>query len=308
VPDIFDINRLPRDEAIVFGLTRRGLCSEVNCLALGYAYAMITRRHLYVEELAFSPGWSDLFDVRLATAADMPSGYREVLRIPGGGPNFREMRLFCRSLQGTRVTAEELEFEGPFEDLFFLLAARLARPVQPIVEHADRLTGEAPFAAIHMRRGDKVNGPRHLARPTVIEGEAYDFDDYLGQLELHGPDLEDLFVLTDDYRVLEKIHGRGYRVRSLCLPGERGYYQEVHEQKSPEQRYAESSRFLAELLVATRSQAFGGVYRSNVSRLIYALHPHKQRCFSVDSLPTWCEPPPPVLNKRYSVQRDDSED
>jgi hypothetical protein len=32
---------------------------------------------------------------------------------------------------------------------------------------------------------------------------------------------------------------------------------------------------------------FGGAFRSNVSRLVYALHPHKERCFSVDDVEGW---------------------
>jgi hypothetical protein len=73
----------------------------------------------------------------------------------------------------------------------------------------------------------------------------------------------------------------------MCPPEEHGYFQAEHRSKTVEERHVALTRFLAEMLIATRSSAFGGTYKSNVGRLIYALHPHKDRCFSVDEMKVW---------------------
>jgi hypothetical protein len=287
--ELLDFNQAPADEAVVYGLTRRGLCSEINWLLIGIAYALATRRHFYLDDRWFVPGWSSLFDVRFRNARDMPTGYRDVIAISSkeARPRFNEMVDWAGENRNKRIRAAELGFDGTLDELFVHLAGRVFRPTSGIRRLAEEALPQVPFVAVHIRRGDKIAGPESGGSRNGPEGEDHAFEVFTERLRKIAPEIRDVFLMTDDYQAFLDAQGKGYVVRTLCPPDERGYFQDDHHNKTFKERRQALSRFIAEMLIATRSVAFGGTYKSNVGRLVYALHPHKELCFSVDEMIDW---------------------
>jgi hypothetical protein len=145
-----------------------------------------------------------------------------------------------------------------------------------------------PYCAVHVRRGDKTEGE---IRNGVhwSEGEAIGFGAYVEAMRSLAPGVRRIFMLTDDHRqvVSARADYPQLDIVSLCSPSEEGYRQSEFRARPWGARIEAVRPLMAEVQIALESQAFAGVYRSNVSLIIAALHPRSERCVSVDSQKTW---------------------
>jgi hypothetical protein len=170
----------------------------------------------------------------------------------------------------------------------------LFRPRRNIVElaqsHAASLGLEpGAFCAAHVRRGDKTEGHIKPNGRHFAEGEAVPFKTYVDALSELAPQVRRIFCLTDDFREVAKAR-EDYpelQILTLCTPGETGFYQQRHRKLHWSERLAAVRRLIAEVLIAKQSQAFAGLYRSNVSLMVAAVHPNPKLCVSVDSRKIW---------------------
>ncbi len=298
---MFETERNPA--AVVYGLTQRGFFSEVYVLACHYAFAVAAGEAFFVDDTGFVAPWGQLFDRPLPAVAEMdPGAYAAVLDChPKRSRELWLERLrwvvgSCR--EGARVEVPALDFAGSWTELVIGLCRRLYRPAPGIVRQAAAWSAElgldeAPFCAVHLRRGDKT---QEIVKPSGArwsEGEAIGFDLYVEALAGLAPGVRRVLMLTDDHRELAQARAafQHLDIVSLCRPEEEGYHQSAFRALPREARVDSVRRLMAEVLIAARAEAFAGVYSSNVSLMIAALHPRPERCVSVDSEKVW----PPLV-------------
>ena len=155
------------------------------------------------------------------------------------------------------------------------LITDLWQPVERIQSLAKSLRPEQEYIAVHVRRGDKV---------TSGEDRYYYLEEYTTAIRRLPSRVRNLFVMTDDVRVIEAMQRQmpEYNVlynRELTLEG---YCQNAFESFSALQVMQATDMVIAEVEVARRSTAFVGTYRSNLFRLIEYLR--GSRCIDISGV------------------------
>lgn len=146
-----------------------------------------------------------------------------------------------------------------------------------------------PFAAIHVRRGDKLEGYSDGNDRLIIEGDHIDPRTYVDKLMFESPEIKSIFIMTDDYRMVDELKqvGRDYLIHTFCSPEETGYRQPEFLPLNPARKTESVQRLIAEVQIAAASSIFLGGYKSNVARFVPLWHACPERCFSVDSQKSW---------------------
>ena len=299
--DVFGFNDLyPSRQAAIAMMTSRGFVAEFNILLQCYAHALIRRRHLYVDFRRFPMSWADVFDTRVreVTACherDYPE--RVFLGKKGDRVAWESMRVDIHRAALFEIAYEipELEFAGRLESLCALLAQALFRPVSAVISSCEKAMRElgldaAPFSAIHVRRGDKVDSRPQADGRVIAEGEFVPLEIYIDKLKAVAPTVSTVFVMTDDYAVYDQAQARfsDFRFVTLCPPASQGYSHVDYAAADGDHKLRSSRAVLADMVIASRAEAFVGVYRSNVSLLIHLLrYGSRGRSASADSLSRW---------------------
>ncbi len=283
---------------MVYGLSKRGFFSEVNMLVCNYAFALAASEDFYLDDERFIAPWANLFVSPLRSRRDLdPDRYDRVAvsDLKAGEKEWRRRRQWvieaCEEERRARI--ESLAFEGTWRELLFLVSKVLFQPAQAIVDLAQSKQAElglepGRFCAVHVRRGDKTQGKIRNG-VHFAEGEAIPFQAYVDALARLAPGTRRIFMMTDDHREVlaaRRDHPE-LEILTLCPPEEGGYHQERYREMSEKARRQAVWRLMAETLIAARSQAFAGLYLSNVSLMLTALHPRPELCVSVDSQVDW---------------------
>jgi len=302
----------PAREAIRYSLTRRGFFSEFNVLVFGYAFALTTGRHIFVDQQKLPTPWGELFrDALPAIESVDPGRYDRVIDLHPKGfrAEWNDMRRTIRDacFRRDHVSVPGFGFDGPIDELIFTLADWLFTPRQELVDEAlaaERALGldRAPFCAVQLRRGDKTEGYLNAKGRLVVETAAVPFEAYAQRIARIAPDVRDVFVLTDDYGEFEAARQShpDFRFHTLCGESERGYFHFDHLDRSLEEQLSNVRKLLVTVILARRSAAFVGTHWSNLSTGVYMLHPHRARCACVDEDEDWSEFDPMFLRKRPS--------
>ncbi len=287
-----------------YKVSGRGFFSEFNILAFALAHCLVHGRRLCVDISNSAGPWRQLFPGLPRGAAERPEtdGSAEEIslepKLPdwSWNPQWAAMRKQVRDgcLEARRVGVPELGFEGSYSELVVLAARTLFQPNATLVERAAAARRELeldgrPYAAVQLRRGDKVEGYDNGRGRFLVETEIADFAAYAECLEKLAPDISDVFVIADDYTAVEDArsgHPR-FRFHTLCEPHERGYFHAVQQDAAPEIKLANLEKLLITVLIAIGSEAFVGTYWSNLSIGVYLLHPHQDRCAAMDLARPW---------------------
>ena len=82
--------------------------------------------------------------------------------------------------------------------------------------------------------------------------------------------IKDVFVLTDDYRLLQKLRelAPDYKFYSLCQPDELGYYNESFTKSTPEYKKKRMLNFFTSIEILRRANLFVGTFTSVLSLYI----------------------------------------
>ncbi len=288
----------PDRDAVIFALSRRGFFSEINVLVLNVAYALAAGEDLFLDDSAFLVDWDDLLEPTLRSGSQLRKRrYRRVTPSSLRGDRtawFQRLHWVKRDCDaGLHVSVPSIGFEGTWRDLLFQVSKQVFIPKPEIVALADQAQAElglqSRFAAIHVRRGDKVAGDRLANGDLRVEGEVVPVAAYVRELSARAPDIRRVFVLSDDYREAVQAQAQfpDLQFVTLCTPEEEGYFQQSFLAMSHEGKVRSLRRLMAEVLIATRSAVFVGAYRSNVSLTIAALHSRPDDCVSVDRAVAW---------------------
>ena len=178
-----------------------------------------------------------------------------------------------------------------FNEIMSFFMKMICRPNSAILKELKSIEEEIrlpnTFAAIHIRRGDKVGW----------EDQAYPIDIYLEHLQKAKGLKMPLFVMSDDYRAIEELKKallqREYKheLFTLCKEDQKGFdvwdfrkrknaYNHAETSESQEIKnyneyvFLQVKQLLIETLLSTKSTVFIGTFRSNVSSSIWLLHPN----------------------------------
>lgn len=288
----------PERDAVLYGLTKRGFFSEINMLVSNLAYAMAAGEDLYLDDSGLVTRWSELLQPTLPMAAELRrEQYRRVVvchpKVDRAlwDERVRSVKENCDA--GLKVDLPAAGFHGTWMELLVRLSRDVFKPRADILATADRLQAELgldqPFYAVHIRRGDKTTGYLKSNGVLRVEGAAVPFDAYAEAAATLAPGLRRVFVLSDDYREVAEAQAQHPQLEliTLCTPEEQGYYQDDFLALRRDEQLRSLRRLIVEVLIAARSAAFIGLYRSNVSLMVAALHPHPDKCASVDQAKAW---------------------
>lgn len=254
----------------VFCLTGRGFYSEINNLLNAVIYGLVHERRLIVDEALFAGlRWQSLF------ATNLPAGSAEVIkRVPAdwivtgvSSPNFATIQQWANDQYETQapLSLPVMNMSGNF----FHIKSEIARMLTPPLTSPILPAGLAePFAAVHIRRGDKTEGYRDGKNNLIIEGEETGPGAYIEKLAGEAPEIRSIFVMTDDFQTVEDLKniGRDYTICTHCEHEEKGYRQTEFWSLEPTQKTDRIRRLIAEMQIAAASAVFLGGYKSNVAR------------------------------------------
>ena len=260
-------------------------------------FALERLRRLAVWEQSFNGlRWSDYF------ASELPPATREMVasapfdeRIAkakgvGSGDLMTWAHKAVRFQADFRVAA--LGIKG---DLFHAqrsLYQMLCRPTASIEAQACTAMAElglepGQFAAVQLRRGDKVRATIKIGR--LWSGSENSSTARIAEiLDELCPPARDVFVLTDDFAAVSDLQTacRDRRVVTLCPPDADGHDQAMDVADATEATAESVRRLLVDCLIAARSDAFAGGFKSNVAKFVTSIHIDPARCVSTDSQAT----------------------
>ena len=109
------------------------------------------------------------------------------------------------------------------------------------------------YVGLHIRRGDKS-----------IETKLLDRQNYMDKVKPLS-DIRDLFILTDDYQIIEEINieYKEYVIYTLCNKDERGYFHERSLKQEKEMIKRAHEKLFASIDLLTNAQYFIGTFTSN---------------------------------------------
>jgi hypothetical protein len=279
-------------DPILHFLTSRGHYSEVNNLLNAMIFALISRRKLVIDQSRFSRGtisWNDFYSSILPASSEVdPNSIAEQWKISDmKSTGLRKLRKFMWALEDASepITTELGTYSStlPLKRHLANLFCEPAFPLQESLELGDE------YAAFHVRRGDKIQTFQNRLGEPVVEGEYIDASSYLTRLREVNSSLQTIFVMTDDYSIVNELSELDptIRIKTLCPPSQNGYFQHIHTRLPREKKVAEVQQLILEAEIASQSKAFIGCYKSNVSRYIAMMHRDINSCSSVDSLLSW---------------------
>ena len=291
---------------IVYKLTRRGFYSEINNLLNAVFYGLVTGRRLIADESDFQGlRWSDFFTAQLPGlqrsdffAEHLPSSAAPTLRtidpewiIDGGrSRHFSTMRKFVMRLHDWHLPLwiPSMSLFGSVFRVKRELAAMLTKPLL-VTSFPDGLTH--PYAAFHVRRGDKIKGrwSKSKGKRGMVEGEDVPLSAYVELLDRKAPEIKSIFLMTDDYSAADELRSvkSGRALFTFAMPGEQGYEQPEFDAQSREYKVQSCLRLINETQIAAASSIFIGGFKSNVARFVTLIHAHPEVCFSIDGQRRW---------------------
>lgn len=114
---------------------------------------------------------------------------------------------------------------------------------------ANKMQLPQQYIGTQVRGGDKIT-----------EVDLITTDNYVELFRKACPDIRDVFMLTDDYRLFEELQHNhpDYRFATLCTPAEHGYVNSQFSEISGEEKKIRMQRLLASMEMMMRSTYFVG--------------------------------------------------
>ena len=186
--------------------------------------------------------------------------YGKLMKLKKGDFNYYTYDITDRlSTKDSQFCISALNFNGDYLDAF--------RLVDSIAWHFN----EATHSAIEMLIAT-LNLPKNYIGCQIrggdknIEFKIYSPDVYIDKLRAVSS-LKNVFVLTDDYQLLEKLREKApdYHFYSLCQPSERGYYNRIFAKIDAEEKKLRMERFFASIEILRNAYLFVGTFTSGPS-------------------------------------------
>jgi len=275
-----------------------GFFSIVNNTISAILYGLISRKTIILDQQLLPGGWNAYFDASLP-GMEVTGGVMPEEAIDGWSLIRWVEDLLARN---ETISLPDLNIKGDLLSIQRGLVSLLCGRSTSLYHDKWRRRheaqwelglGERDYVACHVRQGDKIIGTPYRTPDgkwgVLTEGEFIPVRTYLRNIRKIAPDIRKIFVMTDDYAVIEEFRllAKGYSIHSFCTPGQNGYHQADFNKKSQDERRAAFLSLMEEVEIAAASHAFFGCYRSNVSRFILLKHFNPDLCFSMDSTKRW---------------------
>lgn len=132
------------------------------------------------------------------------------------------------------------------------------------------------YIGMHIRGGDKF-----------IEWEKVEIEKYMNII-VQKTSLYDIFVLTDDYRIITELNEKysDYKFYTLCNKNELGYYHDNFSHKCGAEKRNDMIKLFASMDILSNSDLFVGTYSSNPGMYL-GMRMDKEKVIGVD-LEKWC--------------------
>ena len=269
---------------VAYSLGNRGFYTEVNDVLNIVVYCLVHGRRLVVDQSQFGGfRWSNFFDTDLPRAdTESESAVPPEARITGPRhPLFLEIQRWVERRYRYRVPMflSEMDFLGGLFGAKRQMAFILSRPHQ---SGSGRWPFTGEFATFQVRSGDRTDIA--VNRPADAP-----LSDYLGLLQKHASHLKSVFVMTDDFSVVEELRtlAPALRFESFCHATDRGFDPSRFAALSVDDRILSAKKVVSEVEIATQSAVFIGPFCSSLSRYVTLRHRTRKMCFSVDNQKSW---------------------
>jgi hypothetical protein len=319
----------PEKKNVIWQFTQRGFGSEVCLMLLAWLYCLDKNMNFYLSSrhsnIAYQLGWQDYFEP-FCDEIDHWSLQFELRRARHCFrkwivKNIQHVFIGTRFLNCPDIMPEFMshEFLGKLFKLpqfgmengtaydacriLFHKAYHMNHPTQQAVEKrlSELSLPAAGYATVHIRRGDKIK-----------ESPMCPIEDYLAKVRAVNPTVRHVFVMTDDFSVVESIREthKEWVVYTLCQPSSRGHLQRDFNRKTRETRRVETIQLLAEIEIATRSLFYVGTCSSNIARLIgvYKNHDFVYGVDGEDVTEFWVGKGNPIISYHDADQKPDESD
>lgn len=270
-----------------------GLFSELDSLMEMMLFCFLNhiRFEIYADDANFSKqgglGWEELFepfcpishDKLNHTANYRPTDYKSLMRrhrlfhkgwiLPARlkrrtGADYLTQDLWCMCINDVfkqhRVDLPLFGMKGTCASEFAKLGDIVIRPNGKVREEMDALLGNLNlpehFISMQIRGGDKC----------LEYEELKDVERYIEKIEELGFADKNLFLFTDDYSNVEKMHDKrpGWKLYTLTRKEERGYYNEAFNRQSWESRRRDLVKLLAIVELCVKADCHIGPNQSCV--------------------------------------------
>ena len=218
-----------------YTMSKRGLCSELNGLVSFFERDVANTESKFFVNSKNSQYFKkthiyEIFDFPQCLKRRAVSSTRK-------GP--------CRLTRGTNLSKVECSN-------FFKYKKKFEKEVE---DKISSLNLPEKFCCFHIRRGDKVLEKKYKwgemkGRP---ESKRYEFDQYLAKISKK---IGSIFIMTDDYKVIDEAYRSLFRVISRYIEEKKEYDRNFFIQ------------FFSEIEIAKLSATFVGTRNSNVYRYI----------------------------------------
>ena len=162
-----------------------------------------------------------------------------------------------RHLENKQYTIPELGINGDIQDACRVLIDLTWKYNSYTQERVDKLVSSVSlpqdYIGLQIRSGDKF-----------VEAELLGVSAYIDKLQSIS-DLQDVFILTDDYRIIETLQNNYpfLRIKTLCEEHERGYFHQKFEKEDRNIIKNAHERLFASMDILSRSQKFIGTFSAN---------------------------------------------
>jgi hypothetical protein len=262
-----------------FGI-EAGFFSEYNNMILAMAYCLKRgiRFSIYSENAWFSPiGWTEFFEsfcreekarlhIRINTReVPPPPGKKMRLKIGWSrlwyGIDYFTWELWQefrnRAMEQESFMIGELGIDGDLRDACKVLTDITWRYNQDTQKEVDQLIESVglpdEYLGLHIRGGDKF-----------IESDLQPAGRYFDEIK-NRSDCRHVFVLTDDYRVIDTIRHEypEWKIYTMCRSEERGYFHQEFMRRDPSYIRELTVRLFTSTDILRNSEFFIGTFTSN---------------------------------------------
>lgn len=239
---------------LVYKLTHRGLCSELNSL-LGFYESVI---HEDCQVFIDSSNSQYFKSVSIRDVFKFPSAFINSPHSDSTIISGNRWRKSAAIQYKTKLTAQQVNEFFSYTDSF----------KQKLNENITKLSLPLKYKCFHIRRGDKVGERLYKwAEKQGKKGESkkYNFEDYL---EKSDQSIKTIFIMSDDYSTIIEAQQHGLKVKTLTTIEQTGHSTDMDIDNYRHYGEKELVQFFSEIEIAKRSKQLIGTESSNIFRYI----------------------------------------
>jgi len=205
-------------EKLVFRLEHRtGFGSNINRMIAVQLHCLVCKTQFQLDLSRWFPDDRDADGFKVFAPFGVSSNLSEPTVCTAANPG-NIGSLIVNWLPAQHFYYPQLGIDGGIFHAKSVIAKMILQPIADITGERWAATEDLkPYVAVHVRRGDKVNSG---------EAEKIEVSKYLRKIQDVAPDIRNIFVATDDYRVVSEFRELrpDLSVVSLCEKSKKGYF------------------------------------------------------------------------------------